>query len=330
MRRWIVLGASLLVSGIFLWLALRDVPLADVVNGIRQADFTWVLVSLLCIVGAQASRAVRWRGLLGYRIAFVQTLHILNVTMLLNQLPLRAGEVARSLLATRSNVPVVTAATSIVVERLMDVVTVVLFLAFALTRLPSAPAAVTQTAVLFGIAGVVSFIVLIIFARYPQAAHRLLDWFETHLPVVKRLHLRQRVDEVLEGLRPLTHGARAAQAFGWTIIGWVFSVVTFYALERALGIQGVDLALGAMLGVALASFSIAIPVTLAALGPFEGAVRIAGGLVNMNPVTATTLGFLFHGVTVLAYGIVGTIGLVTLGISLSDVLTQPASTSVSD
>ena len=133
------LAASLIVSGVFLWLALRDVPLTEVVNGIRQADFTWVLLSLLCVFGAQASRAVRWRGLLDNRIAFVQAFHILNVTMLLNQLPLRAGEVARSLLATRSNVPVVTAATSIVVERLLDVVTVVLFLAFALTRLPMRP-----------------------------------------------------------------------------------------------------------------------------------------------------------------------------------------------
>ena len=124
------------------------------------------------------------------RAAGSQTLHILNVTMLLNQLPLRAGEVARSLLATRSGVPVVTAATSIVVERLMDVVVVVLILAFALARLPSAPAAVAQAAVLFGAAAVIAFLMLIIFARYPQVAHRLLGWLEAHIPAVKRLNLR--------------------------------------------------------------------------------------------------------------------------------------------
>ncbi len=330
MRRWLILLASLLVSGVFLWLALRDVPLAEVVEGIRQADFGWVLVSVLCIFGAQASRAVRWRGLLEQRVPLVQALHILNITMLLNQLPLRAGEVARSLLATRSGVPFVTAATSIVVERLLDVVTVVIMLTFALSRLPSTPAVVAQAATLFGAAAVIAFLVLIGFARYPQVAHRLLTGAERRVPALKRLNGVRRVEEVLDGLRPMTQPRRAAHAVAWTIVGWVFSTVTFYALERAMAVEGVDLILGMILGVALASFSIAIPVSVAAIGPFEGAVRVAGDAVQMSAVTATTLGFLFHGVTVFSYALFGVIGLVALGISLSDVLAQPAKAAVND
>lgn len=322
MRRWIILAASLLVSGVFLWLALRGVPFNDVIDGIRQANLLWVGVSILCIIGAQGSRAIRWRGLLNNRVPLVRAFHILNLTMLLNQLPLRAGEVARSLLATRSDVPVVTAATSIVVERLIDVVVVVVMLAAALTRLPSAPAAVSQAAALFGAAAVVAFVGLIIFARYPQIAHRVLAWLETHLPMIKRLNLVQRIDEVLDGLRPLTRLDRAAHALFWTIAGWAFSLITFYALERALGVTGVDLVMGAFIGVSLAAFSIAIPVSVAAIGPFESAVRVAGDAVSMSPVTATTLGFLFHGVTVLSYAVIGTIGLIALGISLGDVLKQ--------
>jgi uncharacterized protein (TIRG00374 family) len=324
MRRWIFLGASLLVSGLFLWLALHDVPLAEVVDGIRQANIGWVIVSLICVFCGQATRAIRWRGLVGFRVPMIRSLHILNVTMLLNQLPLRAGEVARSLLATQSGVPVVTAATSIVVERLIDVVAVVVTLALVLSRLPSAPAAVTQTAALFGIAAVAAFIVLIVFARYPQIAHRVLAWIETRFPVFKRLNFVKRVDEVLDGLRPLTHTGSAAHAVGWTVISWAFSAAIFYALQRALNIDGIDRVLSSLLGVTLASFSVAIPVSVAAIGPFELAVQVAGDVVGMNPVTATTLGFLVHGLTVLSYGVMGTIGLVTLGVSLGDVLAEPA------
>ena len=124
---------------------------------------------------------------------------------------------------------------------------------------------------------------------------------------------------MLDGLRPLTHPGKAAQALFWTTAGWVFSLVTFYALERALGITGVDLVMGALIGVSLAAFSIAIPVSVAAIGPFESAVRVAGDAVSMSPITATTLGFLFHGVTVLSYAVIGTIGLIALGISLGEV-----------
>ncbi len=327
MRRWVILAASLIVSGAFLWLALRDVPLSQVIDGIRQADFGWVLLSLLGVLGSLSSRAVRWRGLLDNRVPLVQAFHILNVTMLLNQLPLRAGEVARSLLATRSGVPVVTAATSIVVERLLDVVAVVLMLAVALSRLPSAPGLIAQAASLFGAAALIAFLVMIAFARYPQVADRLLVGLETRIPALGRLNLRRRVEEVLDGLRPLTHARRAAHALVWTLIAWSTSLFTFYALERALAISQVDLVLGALLGVALASFSIAIPVSVASIGPFEGAVRVAGDAVHMSAVTATTLGFLFHGISVLSYAFWGVIGLIALGISLSEVMAQPAGKS---
>src|SRR5262245_1242799 len=98
MRRWVILVASLIVSGVFLVLALRDVPISEVVAGIQQADFGWVVLSFLGVVASLATRAERWRGLLDNRISLVNAFHILNITMLLNLLPLRAGEVARTLL----------------------------------------------------------------------------------------------------------------------------------------------------------------------------------------------------------------------------------------
>jgi len=324
MRRWIILAASLVVSGLFLWLALRDVPLTEVLNGIRQADPGWIVLSFIGVFGALGGRAVLWRGLLDKRLTLMQAFHILNITMILNQLPLRAGEVVRTLLTTRYGIPVVTAATSIVVERLLDVVVVVVMLAIGLTRLPDAPPGMAQVAVLFGAAAVIAFVVMVGFARYPQVADRLLIWFEARLPLLKRLNLQKRVDEVLDGLRPLTHARRAAHAILWEIISWSFSLVTFYCLERALGNQNVDLGLMMMLGVSLASFSIAIPVSVAAIGPFEGAVRVAGNAVGMSAVASTTLGFLFHGMTVLSYAFWGVIGLIALGVSFGDVFTQPA------
>ena len=237
MRRALLLAASLIVSAIFLWLALRDVPLTDVIDGIRQADGGWLILSLIGVFASLAGRAVLWRGLLDNRLSLAQAFHILNISMLLNLLPLRAGEVARSLLATRSGIPVVTAATSVVVERLLDIVAVVLMLVVAVSRLPSAPAGTTQVAALFGAAAVIGFIVLIAFARYPQVADRLLIWLENRLPALRRLNGKQRMDEVLDGLRPLTERRRAVHALVWTIISWAASLATFYALERALSIR---------------------------------------------------------------------------------------------
>jgi uncharacterized membrane protein YbhN (UPF0104 family) len=326
MRRWIFIVISVVVSAIFLVLALRDVPLGDVVAVIQQAEIGWVLLSFIGVAGTLITRAVRWRGLLDNRMPLIQAFHILNITMLLNLLPLRAGELARSLLATRSGVPFVTAATSIVVERLIDVVTVVLMIALAVSRLPSVSPLVTQGATFFGMMALVAFVGLVTFARFPQVAHRVLAWLEARIPLLVKLQAGKRVDEVLDGLRPLTQPKRALHALVWTVIAWSISLLTFYAVERSLRIEDVDLFTGALLGVSLVSLSLAVPVSVASVGPFEGAVRVAGDTVGMTALEGAALGFLFHGVSVLGYAIFGVIGLIALGVSLGDVLPQRGTT----
>lgn len=320
MRRWIILSASIVVSAVFLWLALRDVPLADVWAGIQRAQVGWVILSLIGVVGAQATRAVRWRGLLDNKISLSTSFHILNVMMMLNQVPLRLGELARVLLAARYGVPVVTSATSIVIERLIDIVAVIVLLAFSLSRLPNVDPLVVQTATAFGAAAVIGFLVLIGFARYPAVAHRLLTGIETRLPLLKRVNLARRLEEVIDGLKPLTHLGHAVHAIGWTVIAWGCSLATFYAVQRSLELTGFDLWLASALTVPLVAFSIAIPVTVASLGPFQGAVRIAGEALGVDPTNSATLGFLFHGVTVISYAAWGVIGFLTLGVSLRDVM----------
>lgn len=319
MRRAVFLIASVLVSALFLWLALRDVPLAEVVDSIRQAEVLWILVSLAMITMGLWTRAIRWRGLLGFRIQQAPAFYMIVITFLLNLLPLRAGEVARSLLATRAGVPVMTAATSIIVERLIDTLVVVVALSLAFSQLPSAPEAATRAAALFGIAAVFAFIVLVLLARQPQLAHRLLALVERVLPFLKRLPLSRLLDNVLEGLQPLTRGRSAAHAIGWTLISWSFSLATFYALEIALGMT-TQRFITAVLGVGLASFSIAIPVSIASIGPFEAAVMVSGQAVGLPDVTAASLGFLFHGTTILGYAIWGSVGLIAMGVSLSEMV----------
>jgi uncharacterized protein (TIRG00374 family) len=320
MRRSVLIVASVLVSGLFLWLAVRDVPTDEVIARVGQANVGWMLASLVMAALGMVTRAIRWRGLLSFKMSLTPSFHIVNIMFMLNLLPLRAGEIARSLLATREQVPFMTAATSIVVERLLDTLLVVVVLAVALSRAPSAPALATQSAALFGIAAVVGFGVLVFFARYPQAAHRLLALSQRILPFLKRLPLEQLLDHVIDGLQPLTHWRSMAHAVVWTLLSWGCSLGTFYCVHRALDIQGVDLVLSAALALTLASFSIAVPVSVAGVGPFEYAVKLAGEAVNMAPTAATSLGFLLHGLNVLSYALWGVIGMLAMGVSLADMV----------
>ncbi len=313
-RRLFIALASIAVSVAILLVILRDVPLNEVLESLREADLGYVLVSLLMILLGLVVRGIRWSVLLGRRISYVESTHMINVAFLGNQLPFRFGEVARSILATRKGVALASSASSIVAERLIDTLVVVLVIAISVSQLPLALPEVSERASLFGLLALAGFIVLLGLARFPEWARRLLGAALEAIPPLRRLPLESILVDLLSGLQPLTQ-VRALAIIGfWTVAGWVFSLITFYFLHLALGIE-TDFARSVPLGIALAALAIALPVSIAGLGPFEGAILITGQMVGMSQLEAISLGFLFHGVTVLSYALWGTIGLLALGVS---------------
>jgi uncharacterized protein (TIRG00374 family) len=327
MRKVILILLSIVVSGVFLWLALRDVPLELVGAAIQRANIFWIIVSFLSVGLALFLRGVRWKALLNDRMSLIHCFHIFNVAMLLNQLPLRAGELVRVLLATRYGVPIFTGAASVVVERLLDVVMVVVVLALGLSRAPFVPEGVARTAGVFGVVAVIGFAVLIVFARFPQYPHRVAVWLETRLTFLARFNLGKRVDEILAGLQALTQWRIAARAIFWTLIGWGVSLGTYYTLLLAFNVNeipDVDMFAMSCLGVSLASLGVAIPLTVAGIGPFQGASRVAGEMIGLDAVISAALGIVFHGVTTLAYSVFGVISVIALGVSFGDLLKPQA------
>lgn len=320
MRRIILTIASILVSGVFLYIALRDVDLAQVGASIQQIDVGWLIVSFVMVFGAITTRAVRWRVLLGDVPSFWNAFHVFNIGTFINQLPLRVGEVARAVVISREGVPVVTALTSVLVERLIDLVVVAVLIAYGLSRLPETIPAAANAALLLGTGAVGGFVTLLVLARFPTQTGRLLDVFERRAAVLRRINLKRRLGELLAALRPLTQPRSAGSVFLWTFIGWAFSLATFAALLRAFAIDTVNVWDASALGIGLVAFGIAVPVTVAGIGPTQGAVRLTGEALAIDAVTSAALGLVFHAVTVLTYTVWGVIGLIALGVALSDLL----------
>ena len=315
-KRILFLLASIIVSMLSLYLVLQNVPIHDVLESIQQADMSQLIIAFVFITLSMFTRGVRWWGLLGYRIPVIQASHIVNVTFLGNQLPFRMGEIARSILAIQGGIPIITSATSIVVERLVDMLIVVIMIAGAVSQLTDAPQQITQSATLFGVLAIIGFATLLILARLPELAHRILDRLLKIIPLLGRLPLKTMLNHVLDGLQPLTEARPLFFTISWSLIAWGTSLASFYFLHLALGID-INFAISVPLGIGLASLSVALPVSVAALGPFEAAIVLTGQLVGMDSVDAVSLGFLLHGMSVLAYALWGIIGLLALGISPS-------------
>jgi len=320
MRQIAVFVISILGSALVLWYVLRDVAISEVASNMSNASPVWLGIALLLIILALWTRGVRWRGLVDNRVTVTEAFWIFGITMMFNLLPLRAGEVARSLIATRRGIPIMTAAASIVVERLLDTFIVVILVLISISQLPEVPPEVAQSTQLFAVLGTIGFATLIFFARFPHIAHGIREQVEKLIPPLQKLPLENLLNTVLDGLSSLTHWRGFLHAVVWTVIAWLASIAAMVAIYFSLDLQQSMVILASMMAISVASFGIAIPVTIAGAGPFQAALLVTGNtLLDMPEAQSLALGFITQGITIAGYFIVGVTGLFRLGVSLGDV-----------
>lgn len=309
MQRLAFVILSILLSLALLLFVLRDVPLGVIAGALQEADIAWSIAAILMGIPVIFTRGIRWRILLGNRISIRDSFLMMSLTFLLNQLPFRVGEIGRSLLATRRNIPIVTSATSIVLERILDLLSIVLILAWAASQIPNIDPQISTGALFFGGLALIGFFVLLYLAHFPQIIHRI-PWIERFVP------------HFLDALLPLQDWRKLAITLFWTILAWISSYLTLYCSVRALDLS--DSPSFILLALGLTTLSIAIPSTLAGIGLIEAAVQVSGEIFGLDTIRTTALGFLYHGLTLAIYIICGLPAAWLLGFALGDVFKRQA------
>ena len=123
MKRW-QLWIGILISGIFLFFALRGLKLQEVWQAVQGGKYIWLLPGIgVYFVGVWV-RAWRWHYLLRplKKIPTAAMFPIVTIGYMGNNIyPARAGEVLRAMiLKQRQDVPVSASLATIIVERVFD------------------------------------------------------------------------------------------------------------------------------------------------------------------------------------------------------------------
>jgi uncharacterized protein (TIRG00374 family) len=123
---------SLAFAGFFLWLALKDFDYASFQKSISKANYWWVLLAACFGISAYWFRAIRWNLMLepmGHHISNSNSLWSISFGYLMNLTIPRSGEVARATaLYGVEKVPVDQSFGTIILERVVDLVCMVIFL----------------------------------------------------------------------------------------------------------------------------------------------------------------------------------------------------------
>ncbi len=309
---------GMVVSALAIAFILTQINVGLFWDSLRQARYVFLIPTILFLLLGLVTRAIRWQILLNGRLPLVRAFSIMNVAYLVNGvLPLRIGEVARIYLATRVRkpVPAMQTAGTIVVERLLDLLAVVVLMALALVAGNDVPEALRSAGLFSGVIAVVGFGMLIVFAHQHALLEHVLDWFKARIPFLQKTAIDEWLATFLDGLQPLTDLRLLIQAVGWTTISWVLSVIAGYILMFAFYPQG-DWSATALY-IAAAAFAIALPAVPGNIGTYEASIMLAlTALGYEQGATAVAFAVMVHAVNVFVHATTGVIGFIQEGISL--------------
>ena len=247
-----------------------------------RADLLFAAFALT--IAMYVVRAERWQYLLAplgttrFRVAFRATIIGFAASFIL---PARAGEVVRPyLLARQEDSPVTAAFATVIVERMLDLVAVLLLLAVFLFGLESGEAGAAPRlyqAVWYGGAlaapiGLAILVAMFVMAGHPERLHRLVLRIERVLPARLARAVASFAKTFAEGLAVVRHPSRLVWAMGWSLVLWLAIALQVWLVVRAFDIA-LPLA-GSFLVTAMLVVGVAVP-TPGGVGGTHEVLRLA-------------------------------------------------------
>ncbi|WP_420401147.1 lysylphosphatidylglycerol synthase transmembrane domain-containing protein [Flagellimonas sp.] len=278
-----------------------------ILEAIKNADPIWVVLSVAIGILSHVSRAIRWNYLLdpmGYRPKLVNNVLIILTSYFANTLVLRSGEFLRATaLNTYENVPFEKGFGTIVTERIIDLIMLLLIITIAL---------LVQTDVILGIleengiglAG--SLTLLLVGVVGLLISIRLIKKSSSKLAVKIKTFLTGLLDGVLSIFKMKRRGAFVFH----TLLIWACYIAMFWVIKFTVP-ETTDLPLGAFL-VAFVAGAFAMATTNGGLGLFPIMVTAALSVYGISKTSGDAYGWIMWTAQTLMVVVFGTISFIVL------------------
>ncbi|MGC9522459.1 MAG: lysylphosphatidylglycerol synthase transmembrane domain-containing protein [Anaerolineae bacterium] len=335
-KRTIQIVLTLLLSALALYIALHGIDFKDVGTALSKVSWPWVIVTLALILVTLLIRAQRWRILLGRTLSLQDTFGLIGIGYLISGvLPLRAGDPARAVGASvRGPVTALTALSTVVVERVLDMLLIVLILLATLPFVPGLQSYLAEGQVneflsfnlVLALSGILAFGILLAFvliAIFPLATERFARGILQRLGISDTERWLRPVQGVVQGLSALRSPKDGLAIVLWSVVLW--GVTTAYFATMMWGSRAFlpeTSILMSLVAVWSSAFGMVFPAT-GGIGSFHFAVREA---LYWGFDVSRDLGFayavLVHALPYLTGIALGALILVLWGISLKSLVNR--------
>lgn len=314
------IGLSLLVSAVCVAAILLFIDPIEVAEAVRRTRFLYFLPAALGVLLFVLLRAARWRFMLDGKVPYLRVFHIQNIGYLLSTLlPLRIGDVARAVMI--GNVPPVTVAagmSTMIMERVLDMMFIVVLLPLTLTGVQTLPEWMRTSALATAFLSLVCMVFLVIAANHRPLVGRIATRVMDRISYLNTQSWVRRIDDLLAGLGSLTRYQDGLILAGLSVAVWLPVLGAYYLSLLAVNLQPTWATAGFVL--CAAAFSVAAPSAPGQIGVFHAGVIAALSALGQPAVEATSFAILYHALNIVAMVLLGIIGLSKTGSTLSQVV----------
>lgn len=322
---------GLVISLVSLILAFRGVNWSELWMALRAVDLWIMSLAVGVFVINLVIRGLRWQTLLSPLgpVTSREAFAFLNIGYMANDiLPLRAGEVIRSvLLASKKRFDTAAVLATVVVERLMDVLMLVA-LTFLLLQLMPVSTLIKQSALVTAALAVVGLGLLWWAAKRVGASGGSSGPSrKLRLPVPERIlgfdvrkimeMLLRLVRSFASGLGMLRSARQTGTAASYTLLAWIVTLVYTGLMLRACQL---DLPWTAtLMVVVVVNLGLAIPSSPGFVGVMHYLAVLALSPWSVEPNAALTFAIVYHGVSFLVTIVLGLVYLWREGLKLTQI-----------
>jgi glycosyltransferase 2 family protein len=289
-------GVTILCLVVF----FRQINFSEVLQALAQFRWPYLILGIASLAFGYGLRIVRWSMMLratGASIGYTDcAAPFLGSIALNNILPLRLGDVVRALVFPQSmGISRTTATTSLVVERLIDLMTLLASLAIGLFAIQSVviPAGLKNSAVSLALIGGVALALGFIFSKaLGRFFSRLSSATNLSATNPRLARIYATAGGLLTGFDMMSRPHLLLAMLGVSMFIWAGESGLFYFVLLGLGIAATPIT--ALLVMAIATLSTLVPSSPGYVGPFHLAAFTATSLVGGTAAQAGSYAVLVH------------------------------------
>ena len=291
----LVMLTGVLLSVVFLWLALKDTNFAEISHAYKNARLWPMVPMLLTLFGFYWLKAIRWSVLLSPSHS-VSGMSLVPAMMAgaagNNLLPAHFGELVRAYFAGHKfDIPKSTVLATLVVERLFDVITVLLLFSIALLA-GDYSSNIIATAVFLLVAGIVLSIASVFLMLYTEPTAKFIENRFTIVPISIRQQISEQLINLGTGLAALKAKNLYLEVMVNSIFQWLLMASCLYCAVLAF-----DIPASPFLGIIILGLTVAgltLPTSPGFFGTIEYCFVLGLATIGVDASTALSAAIYYH------------------------------------